>query len=352
MAMQTNLSQEESIRERKTMETKTRSSFQRIMKNFFREAGIGIALIVMIVVFSFVAPYFASLNNVKNIFTQITVNTILAVGMTYVILTEQIDLSVGSVMALAACTGALIMKSEAMPENQLIFLGVLACLAVGLIFGWLNGFVTSKWNLPSFIVTIGVLNIARGAALLITNGRTLFQLPFSFIHFGSAVIWKLIPVIFLLALFLIIVGQFILSRTVFGRFIFAIGNNEEAVRLSGHNTSYYKILAFVISGLTAGIAGIVYMARLTVAQPIMGNGFELNAIAAVIIGGTSLQGGKGSLTGTLMGATLMGILTNGLILMGVGDFVRQMVTGLIIILAVIFDNYRQKLTASRLEIVE
>lgn len=347
--MQTEANQMESIKESKDMSPGSQKSFRKIINSILREAGIGLALIVMVIIFSFVAPYFFSLNNLKNIFTQITVNTILAVGMTYVILTEQIDLSVGSVMALAACTGAIIMKSEILSENQLIWLGMLACILVGIASGWLNGFVTTRWNLPSFIVTIGILNIARGAALLVTNGRTIFGLPFPFVHFGSAVIWGVIPVIFLLALLLIIVGQFVLSRTVFGRFIFAIGNNEEAVRLSGHNTSSYKVAAFVISGFTAGIAAIVYMARLTVAQPIMGNGFELNAIAAVIIGGTSLQGGKGSLTGTLMGACLMGILTNGLILMGVGDFVRQMVTGLIIILAVIFDKYRQQLTVAEIE---
>lgn len=347
MAMHTKAKQLETIKESSRMTKKTVGSFQRLLNNILREAGIGLALIVMIIFFSFLAPYFLSPNNIKNIFTQITVNTILAVGMTYVILTEQIDLSVGSVVALAAVIGALIMKSEVLPEGQLIFLGVLACIAVGLLFGWLNGFVTTRWNLPSFIVTIGMLNIARGAALLVTNARTIFSLPFPLIHFGSAVIWGIIPVIFLLALFIVVAGQFVLSRTVFGRFVFAIGNNEEAVRLSGHNTSFYKIVAFVISGFTAGVAAIVYMARLTVAQPIMGNGFELNAIAAVIIGGTSLQGGKGSLTGTIMGACLMGILTNGLILMGVGDFVRQMVTGLIIILAVIFDVYRQKLTVAQ-----
>ncbi len=321
--------------------------FRGFLNRILREAGIGIALIVLFAFFAFLAPYFLSLNNIKNIFTQITVNTILAVGMTFVILTEQIDLSVGAVMALSAVSGGLIMKSEALPENQLIVLGILACLLVGIACGWGNGFVTTRWKLPSFIVTIGMLNIARGTALVITNARTLFNLPFPLSHFGSSVIWGLIPVIFLVALFLIIVGQFVLKRMVFGRMIYAIGNNEEAVRLSGHNTSKFKIIAFIISGFTAGVAGVIYMARLTVAQPIMGNGFELNAIAAVIIGGTSLQGGKGSLTGTLMGACLMGILTNGLILMGVGDFARQIVTGLIIILAVIFDVYRARLAVSK-----
>lgn len=316
---------------------------QPFLSRVMRDAGIGLVLILMIIFFSLSADHFTSLNNIKNIFTQITINTILAVGMTYVILIAEIDLSVGAVMALAAVTGAKIMTSENLEPNQSLLLGVLATLAVGMICGLLNGYVTTRWKLPAFIVTLGMLNVARGAALYITEARTIFNLPKTLTDFGSGTMFQgALPYIFIVALVLVVVGQQILNRTVFGRYVFAIGNNEEAVRLSGHNPSPYKIIVFALSGLTAGIAGIVYLARLTVATPNLGTGFELNAIAAVIIGGTSLQGGRGSVFGSLLGATLMGVLTNGLILMGVGDFVRQMVTGLIIVVTVIFDAYRIK----------
>ncbi len=153
------------------------------------------------------------------------------------------------------------------------------------------------------------------------------------------------PSIFIVAIVLIIIGWIILNQTVFGRMLIAIGNNEEAVRLSGHNPSIYKIAAFVICGLTAGIAGVVYMARLTIASPILGVGFELNAIAATIIGGTSLFGGKGSVVGAFVGACIIGVLTNGLLLLGMSDFLRQMVTGLVIVIAVVLDTYRAKVLA-------
>lgn len=263
--------------------------------------------------------------------------------MTYVILAAEIDLSVGSVMALSAVAAAKIMSDDSLTEDQGLILGTLAGLAVGTLAGFLNGFVIVRWNLPSFIVTLGMLNVARGAALYITEARTIFGLPQLLTDFGGGTFLNdVFPYIFVVAIALVLLGQFILSRTVYGRYIFAIGNNEEAVRLSGHNTGRYKITVFMIAGLTAGIAGVIYLARLTVATPNLGTGFELNAIAAVIIGGTSLSGGRGSVIGTLFGATLMGVLTNGLILMGVGDFVRQMVTGLIIVVAVIFDHYRVK----------
>ena len=320
---------------------------KRLLSSTIRQAGIGLVLLVLIVVFAVIAPNFTSINNVRNIFTQITMNTILAVGVTYVILMSEIDLSVGSVMALSAVAGALVMTDPTIAESGAgLVLGMVVSILTGIVCGFLNGFVTANWRLPSFIVTLGMLNIARGAALYITQARTIFDLPRSLTAFGSGTLVEdVLPWIFVVALVLVVVGQFILSRSVFGRYVLAIGNNQEAVRLSGHNPARYKIIAFVLCGATAGIASIIYMARLTIANPNLGAGFELNAIAAVIIGGTSLRGGRGSVFGTLLGASLLGVLTNGLILMGVGDFVRQMVTGVIIVAAVIFDTYRERFAA-------
>jgi ribose transport system permease protein len=314
-----------------------------VLQRVLREAGIGLALLLMVAVFSSFAPHFTDESNITNILTQVTINLIMATGMTFVILISGIDLSVGSVLAFAAMVAGLVLKSEALPVPAAIVLAVLTSIVVGMACGFVNGFIVSFWGVPSFIVTLGMLNIARGAALEVTNARTLFEFPNQFNDFGTATVLGA-PAIFLVALALVVVGWAILTRTVFGRLIYAIGNNEEAVRLSGHNTFFYKVAAFVISGLTVGIGAIVYMTRLTIASPILGSGFELNAIAAVIIGGTSLSGGRGSLIGTFLGACLIGVLADGLILMGVGDFVRQMITGGVIILAVIVDSYRARLT--------
>jgi len=307
-----------------------------------REAGIGVALIIICIVFAVTAPHFASYANLSNILTQISINTVISVGMTFVILLGGIDLSVGSVLALATIVAGLTLTNEALPVGLTIFLSVLASIGAGGLCGLFNGFVSERWKIHSFVVTLGMLNIARGAALQISDSRTIFMFPDVFNRFGTGTVLG-IPVIFVIALSLVLIGNFILRKSVFGRLIYAIGNNEEAVRLSGHNTFYYKVAAFTICGAMVGIAAILYMLRLNIASPILGVGFELNAIAAVVIGGTSMMGGKGSLIGTFLGASIMGVLNNGLLLIGLGDFARMMVTGFIIVAAVVIDTYRARL---------
>ena len=245
---------------------------------------------------------------------------------------------------MAGVVGFTIAELIAGPVNLPWWLGIIGGLIVASAIGAIQGTLITRLHLPSFIVTLGMLNVARGGALEVTNARTIYDFPDSFNAFGTASVLG-VPVMFVLALLLLGVGWIVLTRTVFGRMIYAIGNNEEAVRLSGHRPFVTKLLAFVVTGLCVGIAAVVYMARLTIANPILGVGFELNAIAAVIIGGTSLSGGRGSLVGTLLGAAIIGVLANGLILMGITDFVRQIVTGLVIILAVILDSYRRRLSA-------
>ncbi len=306
-----------------------------------REAGIGVALVLICIIFAATAPRFASYANLTNIFTQISINTVISVGMTFVILLGGIDLSVGSVLALCTIVAGLTMTHEALPVWAAIFLAVWASIIVGALCGLFNGFVSTKWKIHSFIVTLGMLNIARGAALQISDSRTIFMFPDVFNKVGMFTFMG-IPFIFIIALTLVILGSFVLNRSVFGRMIYAIGNNEEAVRLSGHNTGIYKVVAFTICGAAVGVAAIMYMLRLNIASPILGVGFELNAIAAVVIGGTSMYGGKGSLVGTFLGASIIGVLNNGLLLLGMGDFARQMVTGLIIVAAVVIDTYRVK----------
>lgn len=313
-------------------------------KNVVRDSGIAVALVVLVIFFALTSDHFLTPANFTNILTQVTINLILAVGVTFVILIGGIDLSVGSVLALCAVVAGTVINLPGLPVFAAVTLATLAAVGVGIVCGLLNGFISAYWKLPSFIVTLGMLNIARGAALQVTDARTIYSFPPAFNAFGSQAIFG-VPLVFIVALAIVAIGWFVLTRTVFGRLIYGIGNNEEAVRLAGHPVFFYKVATFTIAGAVVGIAAIIYMSRLNIASPIIGNGFELNAIAAVIIGGTSLNGGRGSVLGTLLGAIIIGVLANGLILLGLSDFMRQMITGIVIILAVILDKYRERLSA-------
>ena len=313
-----------------------------ILRFAMREAGVAVALVLIVIFFSLTAPYFATPENFLKIFVQIGINTVLASGMTFVILTGGIDLSVGSVLALCTVVGALIMTEKTLPAAVSVPLALMGCMGVGALCGFVNGFVVEHWKIPSFIVTLGMLNVASGAARVTSNNSTITGLPQPFVDFGNLIVFGVFPSIFLIAVGVILIGWFVLRFTVFGRFIYAIGTNEEAVRLSGHNPRGYKIAAFTISGLTAGVAAMVYLLRLNVGSPIAGVGYELNAIASVIIGGTSLAGGKGSIIGTLVGACIIQVLSTGLQLFGVGDNVKPIVIGTVIVLAVVLDAYRDR----------
>lgn len=324
---------------------------KKIMQAMVREAGIGAALLLLILFFAVTTQKFATFTNFTNIMQQISINTVIAIGMTFVILLGGIDLSVGSVLALSTVVSGLVLRmgfNGTIPVGTAIPLAVVLSILVAGFCGLLNGLVTERWKIHSFIVTLGMLNIARGAARQISGSRTIYEIPPAFNNFGTTNIIG-IPIIFIITVVLVIAGIFVLRKTVFGRMIYAIGNNEEAVKLSGHNTTIFKIAAFVICGAMVGIAAVLYMLRLNIGDANLGGGFELHAIAAVVIGGTSMNGGKGSITGTFLGACIMGVLNNGLLLIGMGDFTRQMVTGGIIVGAVIIDTYRAKLSAKLME---
>jgi ribose transport system permease protein len=307
-----------------------------------REAGVGVALVVLILIFSVLSPFFATTDNFTSILAQVSINTILAVGMTFVILIAGIDLSVGSVLALATVVGAKLLVSDLDPLVS-IPMTVLACIGVGALCGIFNGFVSEWWRVPSFIVTLGMMSIARGSSQVISNNSTITGMPKVFKDFGNWQIFELVPVYFIIAIVIVLVAWFVLRFTVFGRFIYAIGNNEEAVRLSGHNPMPYKVSAFVICGLLAGLAGLVFLLRLKAGSPIAAVGWELTAIAAVIIGGTSFAGGKGSVIGTFFGVALLQVLGTGLILVGVEDNVRTIIIGLVVVAAAVFDTYRSRI---------
>jgi ribose transport system permease protein len=284
--------------------------------------------------------------NISIVFQQASVNTVLAAGMTFVILTGGIDLSVGSILAAAAMAGLIVSN---MPS--LSYLWIFAALAVGIGFGLINGLLISRMRLPPFIVTLGSLTAVRGLARLMGSDTTIFNsdIPYAFIGNGSIPVIPgvlSIPWLAIIALMVIVVSWFVLKRTVLGTHIYSVGGNEAAARLSGIKVPRIYLTAYGISGLLSGLGAIMLSTRLYAANGLqLGQSYELDAIAAVILGGTSFVGGIGSIWGTLIGALIIAVLTNGLILIGVSDIWQYVIKGLVIIGAVALDRIRQKGTA-------
>lgn len=299
----------------------------------WQKYGLLIAFAVLCVVFSFRSPAFLTVQNGINVLRQISINAILAIGVTCVILTGGIDLSLGSVLALTGVLAA----SFAHPDTYPLILPLAIGILGGVWIGLLNGIVITRFRVAPFIVTLGMMTIARGGALIASKGRPVSNLSDTFNFIGNGNFLRVpIPVIILVVVFGI--SYFVLRRTTFGRHVYAVGGNEEAARASGISTQRVKIAAYAICSGLAGLAGIIQASRITTGQPNAGISYELDAIAAVVIGGTSLSGGIGSITGTLLGALLIGTLNNGLDLLNVSSYYQQVVKGLIIIGAVILDR--------------
>ncbi len=301
-------------------------------------------LIIMLVFFSLASPNFFQFSNIVGILLATSVNGILALGVTFVIISAGIDLSVGTVMTLSAVMTGVFITNLGFP----IWVGVLGGLLTGGLAGFTNGTVIAKMRIPPFIATLGMLYIAKGLSLVISGLKPIYftDTPaFNQIAMGS-ITGRIIPgfdipnavLIFFLAA---IVANIILTKTILGRYTFAIGSNEEALRLSGVNVSAWKIAVYTLAGLFSGLAGVVIASRLNSAQPALGAGYELDAIAAVVIGGTSLSGGEGTILGTVIGAFVISVLTNGLRIMSVPQEWQIVITGAIVILAVWADMLRR-----------
>jgi ribose transport system permease protein len=278
------------------------------------------------------SPEFLTTGNLSILVKHVAINAILAIGMTFVILSGGIDLSVGSVLALAGVVMATLLQ-----EGWGVLPAIAAGLAIGFGFGALNGVAIAWGRLPPFIATLGMMSIARGCALLFTEGRPVSGFEPTFRSLATARLLGIpAPVVITAAVYL--AARFVLSSTRFGRYVYAMGGNEEATRLSGVNVRMHKTLVYGVSGLTSAVAAVLLTARLNSAQPIAGIMYELDAIAATVIGGTSLSGGEGGVGGTLIGALIMGVLRNGLNLLGVSSFLQQVVIGLVIVFAVLLDT--------------
>lgn len=300
-----------------------------------RNAGIYVALSLLFLVMSVGAPNFLTLDNLLDVSRQISITAILAAGLTFVILSGGIDLSVGS--ALGLTTYAAI----ALAANHGSLVACLAgALAVGLVIGFVNGALVAYARLTPFIVTLAALTYLRGLVYVGTDGRSLFAADIPFSALGQGDLFGIPePVFVLIAVYAL--GWFLLQRTVYGRHVFAVGGNVEAARLAGLPVSGIIASVYAISGLCAAVAGILAGARLQTAVPTLGVGYELNAIAAVVLGGTSLAGGRGSLTGTLAGVAIIGLLANGLTLMNVPSFYQLVIQGVVIVLAIGIDRFRR-----------
>ncbi|MGH9839703.1 MAG: ABC transporter permease [Blastocatellia bacterium] len=296
-----------------------------------RQFGTLFGLILLSLILWALTPHFMTVSNLLNVAQQTTLVAIVAVGMTFVIITAGIDLSVGSVLAFSGVVMAsLLQKGAPVPVAMLAGLGAGCCCGV------LNGLLITVGKLPPFISTLGMMSIARGAALVFTEGRPVSGFSDGFRWIATGEILR-IPVPVIVMLFVYLIAQFVLTKTKLGRYTYAIGGNEEATILSGVNVRFYKTLVYGLCGGLSGLAAILLTARLNSAQPIAGMMYELDAIAATVIGGTSLAGGEGTIFGTLIGALIIGVLRNGLNLLDISSFVQQIVIGAVIIVAVLFD---------------
>jgi ribose transport system permease protein len=295
-------------------------------------------LIILCVVMTILSPFFLTFNNLFNVGTQIAVIAILALGQTFVIVSGGIDLSVGSVLGLAGIVFGWATAVANLPLPVALALGI----GAGALAGLVNGLLITLGNLPPFIATLAMLSAASGLALVISDGQPLNPIPEPILSLGSGDLFGIVPlpVIVMLVMWAITIG--VLRSTYSGRSMYAIGGNEEAARLSGINVSRQKLVIYTLSGLFAGIAGILLTARLASADPQAGFTYELDAIAAVVIGGASLSGGVGNATGTLIGALILGVLRNGLNLLNVSAFWQQVIIGAVIALAVMTDTLRRR----------
>lgn len=296
------------------------------------------ALALLCIILTLIAPNFLTAGNLRNVLWQVTAMGIIAIGQTFVILTGGIDLSVGGIAALSAMAGGLLMTANG---DERVTLGIIATLLIGLLAGTINGLIIAYGRLAPFIVTLGMLSITNSLTYVISDAKSITGLPDAYRVWGRGEIMG-VPLYLMTFIMLFILGQIFLSRTKPGRFIYAIGSNEEAARLAGVNVRAYKTLPYAITGVLCAIAAIILSGKLGAIDPDTGTGLELRTIAAVVIGGTSLFGGKGSLYGTLIGVFLIGFLNNGLNLLRVNAFWQGTAVGVVIILSVLVERMSRR----------
>ncbi len=295
-----------------------------------------LVLIILCAVLGYLLPPFLTMRNILNVLRQVSITGIVAVGMTFVIVTGGIDISVGSIVALCG-----VVTAAALQEGMGLLVAILAGLVTGSAVGLVNGLLISYGNIMPFVATLGTMYLFRGISLIITGGQAIWNLPDKFIEIGTGYALG-IPIPVIITFLIYFAGYLLLKRFTFGRYALAIGGDEEAARLCGVAVRRVKLLTYGFCGLMSGAAGVVLAARLGSGQPSVGQGYELVAIAAAVIGGNSLAGGKGTVWGTLVGALILGVVSNGLNLWGVAPFFQIVVTGCIVIVAVLVEKLRKR----------
>ena len=302
--------------------------------------AILVAFVVLCVALYLANPNFLDPINIRNVLRQTSINAILAIGMTFVILTGGIDLSVGSILAFGGMVASILVSSS-LGEVYPVFIALPVGLLAGLALGLVNGAITGYLRVPSFVVTLGMLSAARGLTLIASDGRPVSRLSEGYLFIGQGAFLG-VPVPILIMFGAYALAWFVLYRTTFGRYVYAVGGNEEAAKISGVRVRLVKFSVFGISGLLSALGGVILSARTTAGLPQAGETYELDAIAAVVIGGTSLFGGRGTLFGSLIGALIIGVVNNGLDLLGVSAYFQLIFKGAIIVAAVLLDSFRRR----------
>jgi ribose transport system permease protein len=306
-----------------------------------------IALAVMVIALSLLSDKFFTLANGRNILLQISVNLCLSIGMTLIILTGGIDLSVGAILGLSGAVAAGLLKNGlalqwlSLDLQFTPFGAVIAGLLTGLVLGWFNGMGITRFRLPPFVATLGMLSIARGLTMLWTGGFPVTSLDPNFVFIGAGT-WLGVPMAVWICTALVVVFYVVSTRTTLGRYIYAVGGNERAAHFAGLRVDNIKVWVYTLGGGLAAVAGLILTARLDAADPKAGLGYELDSIAAVVIGGTSLSGGRGSIFGTVLGCLIIGVLNNGLVLLEISPFWQQVIKGAVILIAVAVDKLGSK----------
>lgn len=304
------------------------------LKGNIGDYGIIVVFLAMVLIFSLASSRFLSLNNVMNVLRQVSIVGIISVGMTFVLLTGGIDLSVGSIAGLSAIGASMLMVNfELHPV-----LSALIMLAVGILMGLINGFFVTYLNIPPLICTLGMMTSVRGLAYILSGGLPIFGFNQSFVVLGQGYL-AFIPIPVIIMMLMFAVGVFYLAKTRNGRYIYAVGGNEEASRLSGISVRTIKLTVYSVSGFTSALAGLVMLARINSGQPNAGEGYEMDVITSCVLGGVSISGGQGKLLIVVFGVLIMGILTNGMTMLTINEYVQRCVKGMVLILAVALDQF-------------
>lgn len=309
-------------------------------KGILSKFGIYIAFMLIFLVLTFSNPVFLSVTNLINIMKQASITSVIAIGTTFILIAGGLDLSSGSVAALAGVSSAMF----GLPGEYPFIIALLVAIGVGAVCGLLNGLIVSKGHVSPFITTLGMMTIARGMALIVTGAKPVFGLSKEYILLGSGKLFGVPNLIFAMLLVLII-SYITLNRTKFGRHIYAVGGNEASAYVSGINIVKIKMLVYMIGGILSGFAGLLLAGRIQSGTPVMGQGLELDAIAAAVIGGVSTTGGIGKVYGAVIGALMLAMVSNGLDLLNISPYIQQVIKGLIIVFAVFFDVNTKKVKA-------